>query len=122
MIGEASESDKVARVMRMRPRLRADVDLVELGNGRMLAVSGTRFLALETTHMRVLASLLDGEHRMTEIWRSTNGVMTPALVVRTVMMLEAVGLSPMVLPCPSARRVRSWIPSAWTLPSVGLWS
>lgn len=91
MIGEASESDKVARVMRMRPRLRADVDLVELGNGRMLAVSGTRFLALETTHMRVLASLLDGEHRMTEIWRSTNGVMTPALVVRTVMMLEAVG-------------------------------
>ena len=91
MIGEVSESDKVARVMRMRPRLRANVDLVELGNGRMLAVSGTRFLALEMAHMRVLASLLDGEHRMTEIWRGTKGVMSPALVVRIVMMLEAVG-------------------------------
>ena len=63
MIDEVSESDKVARVMRMRPRLRADVDLVELGNGRMLAVSGTRILAVETTHMRILASLLDGERR-----------------------------------------------------------
>lgn len=92
MFNGVPDSGRSARVMKMRPRLRADVDLVELGNGRTLATSRTRVVGLESAHIRALAPLLDGEHSMADIWRGTSGVLTPAAAMRTAIRLDSAGL------------------------------